>query len=90
LRAFISYKAQRVCVSVGFVDPAYTSQRCSACGHAERRNRKSQAEFCCVVCQFATSADYNAALNIEWAAVNRPLMSNPAPGLRVEAQAQAL
>jgi IS605 OrfB family transposase len=78
LRAFIGYKAQRAGVPVTFVDPAYTSQRCSACGHTERRNRKSQAEFCCVVCQFATSADYNAALNIERAAVNRPMVSAPA------------
>ena len=77
LRAFIGYKAQRAGVAVSFVDPAYTSQRCSACGHTERRNRKSQAEFCCVVCQFASPADYNAAINIEWAAVNQPMVSNP-------------
>lgn len=87
LRAFISYKAQRAGVTVSLIDPAYTSQRCSACGHTERRNRKSQAEFCCVVCQFASPADYNAAINIEWAAVNRPMVSNPAPGVRVETQA---
>jgi IS605 OrfB family transposase len=90
LRACISYKAQRAGVQVDLIDPAYTSQRCSACGHTERRNRKSQAEFCCVVCQFASPADYNAAINIAWAAVNRPLVSNPTPGVRVEAQAQAL
>jgi IS605 OrfB family transposase len=90
LRAFIGYKAQRSGVTVSFVDPAYTSQRCSACGHTERRNRKSQAEFCCVVCQFASPADYNAAINIEWAAVNRPMVSNLCPVHRVEAQAQAL
>jgi putative transposase len=70
LRQFVSYKA---------VDPRHTSQRCSACGHTERANRRSQAEFCCVVCQFATSADYNAAINIERAAVNQPMVSNPAP-----------
>jgi putative transposase len=90
LRGFIGYKAQRSGVTVSFVDPAYTSQRCSACGHTERRNRKSQAEFCCVACQFACSADYNAAINIEWAAVNRPMVSNPTLGVRVEAQVQVL
>jgi putative transposase len=90
LRAFIGYKAQRAGVTVSCVDPAYTSQRCSACGHTERRNRKSQAEFCCVVCQFASPADYNAAINIERAAVNRPMVSNPRLVRRVEAQAQAL
>jgi putative transposase len=90
LRAFISYKAQLTGVTVSFVDPAYTSQQCSACGHTERRNRKSQAEFCCVVWQFASPADYNAAINIERASVNRPMVSNLTLGVRVEAQAQAL
>jgi IS605 OrfB family transposase len=90
LRAYISYKAQRVGVPVVCVDPAYTSQRCSACGHTERRNRKSQAEFCCVVCHHQLPADYNAAVNIERAAVNRPMVSNPRLARRVEAQAQAL
>jgi putative transposase len=88
LRAFIGYKAQRRGVTVSFVDPANTSQRCSACGHTERRNRKRQAEFCCVVCHYQLPADYNAAINIEWAAVNRPMVSNPCPAHRIEAQAQ--
>jgi IS605 OrfB family transposase len=79
LRAFIGYKAEKAGVRVELIDPAYTSQRCSACGHTERRNRKSQAQFCCVVCGHASSADYNAAINIEWAAVNRPMVSNPTP-----------
>jgi IS605 OrfB family transposase len=83
LRQFVSYKAQRTGVHVVEVDPRYTSQRCSACGHTERANRKTQSQFCCVVCQFASPADYNAAINIERAAVNRPMVSN----LRIEAQA---
>jgi IS605 OrfB family transposase len=87
LRAFISYKAQRAGVRVELIDRAYTSQRCSACGHTERRNRNSQAAFCCVVCHHQLPADHNAAINIEWAAVNRPMVSNPTPGVWVEAQA---
>jgi len=75
LRQFISYKAQLAGVPVSFVDPAYTSQRCSACGHTEHRNRKSQAEFCCVMCGHRAHADCNAALNISWAAVIRPIVS---------------
>jgi IS605 OrfB family transposase len=90
LRRFIGYKAEKAGVAVSFVDPAYTSQRCSACGHIERRNRKSQAEFCCVVCHHQLPADHNAAINIEWAAVNRPIVSNPYHVCRVEAQAVAL
>ena len=46
------------------VSPAYTSQRCSACGHVAAESRKSQALFACVACTFACNADVNAAKNI--------------------------
>jgi putative transposase len=43
--------------------PAYTSQRCSACGHVAPENRESQA-FRCVACGRQAHADVNAASNI--------------------------
>jgi putative transposase len=43
--------------------PAYTSQRCSACGHVAPGNRENQA-FRCVACGHQAHADVNAALNI--------------------------
>jgi transposase len=46
------------------ISPAFTSQRCSACGHVAAESRKSQALFACVACNFACSADVNAARNI--------------------------
>jgi putative transposase len=46
------------------VPPAFTSQRCSACGHTARESRESQAAFRCVACGFACNADVNAARNI--------------------------
>jgi transposase len=46
------------------INPAYTSQRCSACGHIAADSRKSQALFACVACSFACNADVNAAINI--------------------------
>jgi putative transposase len=46
------------------ISPAYTSQRCSACGHIAAESRKSQALFACVACSFACNADVNAARNI--------------------------
>ena len=47
------------------VPAAYTSQRCSACGHIAPENRKSQAVFACVACKAGPcNADVNAACNI--------------------------
>jgi putative transposase len=64
LRAFIVYKAVLAGVPVVLVDPAYTSQTCSHCGHCEKANRRSQAKFLCVACGFSAHADLNAAGNI--------------------------
>jgi putative transposase len=50
---------------VEFVPPAYTSRRCSHCGHVAPENRKSQAVFQCVACGAGPcNADVNAARNI--------------------------
>jgi putative transposase len=46
------------------INPAFTSQRCSACGHVASESRKSQAVFACTACRFACNADVNAARNI--------------------------
>jgi IS605 OrfB family transposase len=65
LGAFLAYKAARAGVPLVHVDPAYTSQRCTRCGHIDRRNRTSQAEFVCRDCGFiAEHADILGADNI--------------------------
>jgi len=46
------------------ISPAFTSQRCSACGRVDRGSRESQAVFRCTACGFAANADVNAAINI--------------------------
>lgn len=46
------------------VPAAYTSQRCSACGHVDANSRESQARFVCTACGYAENADVNAAKNI--------------------------
>jgi putative transposase len=47
------------------IPAAYTSQRCSACGHIAPENRKSQAVFECQACNAGRcNADVNAARNI--------------------------
>ena len=50
---------------VFMVNPAYTSQRCSRCGHIAQESRESQAEFRCVVCGFECNADTNGAINVK-------------------------
>jgi IS605 OrfB family transposase len=63
LRRFTVYKAHLAGVPVEFIDPAYTSQTCHECGHRERSNRRSQAEFHCQACGHEAHADVNAARN---------------------------
>jgi len=46
------------------VDPKYTSQTCSSCGHVAKENRLTQANFSCVECGFSENADINASRNI--------------------------
>jgi len=64
LGSFIVYKAKRVGVPVVFIDPAYTSQQCFSCKHIDKRNRKTQSDFCCTGCGFVDHADRNASNNI--------------------------
>lgn len=65
LRGFLEYKAETKGCHVVGVDPRYTSQRCSQCGHVHRSNRKSQSRFKCQACGFELNADLNAARNIK-------------------------
>lgn len=60
----LEYKGTLAGVPVVRVPAAYTSQRCSACGHTAPENRESQAVFRCRSCGYFDNADANAALNI--------------------------
>ncbi|MFF4572071.1 RNA-guided endonuclease InsQ/TnpB family protein [Streptomyces sp. NPDC001410] len=85
LGRFIAYKAKRAGIPVIHVDPAYTSQRCSWCGHIDKANRPSQELFICWSCGIVAHADHNAARNIAslakviWGAVNRPHAAQSSP-----------
>jgi putative transposase len=72
------------------ISPAYTSQRCSACGHVAGENRKSQAVFACTACGYDCNADVNAARNIAaghavtargGSPLGRPVNREPQPAL---------
>ena len=60
----IKYKAEMKNVQVREINPAFTSQRCNACGHISRNNRKSQSDFHCENCDHTENADLNASKNI--------------------------
>lgn len=64
LKEFLVYKGLLKGVKVEFVDPRYTSQKCSRCGYIDKRNRKTQSDFVCRDCGFKHNADLNAAKNI--------------------------
>jgi len=59
----VEYKVESTELFVDFVNPAYTSQRCSHCGFTHEDNRDDKA-FACQPCGYEVNADYNAAKNI--------------------------
>jgi IS605 OrfB family transposase len=60
---FLEYKLEEKGKSVVFINPAYTSQDCSCCGHRDKLSR-TKSLFKCTVCSYAAHSDINAAKNI--------------------------
>ena len=63
LEQMIVAKAEEAGRAVVRVDPRFSSQECSHCGHVARESRRRR-RFACVACGFACHADVNAALVI--------------------------
>lgn len=63
LQEYIEQKAAQHGINVLYVNPKYTSQTCSKCGHREPANRDG-GYFHCQKCGYKANADFNAALNI--------------------------
>ena len=72
LGAFLTYKARLAGVPVISVDPRNTSRTCPACGHVDKANRKSQADFLCIQCRCAGNADHFAAVEIARRGASKP------------------
>lgn len=48
----IKQKAEEFGIKVNLINPQYTSQRCSQCGHIDKNNRPDQATFICTACGY--------------------------------------
>ncbi len=62
-RHCLQYKAEEAGIGFKPVNPKYTSQDCSACGHREKKSL-SQRVHHCKKCGYTTDRDHNAAINI--------------------------
>lgn len=60
----LGYKLEERGGTLVKVNPAFTSQECSACGAIDKASRESQASYACRSCGFTEHADTNAAINI--------------------------
>jgi len=60
----LKWQAQKLGADYKAINPRYTSQRCSGCGHIDAANRPDQKTFQCVRCHRKENADRNAARNI--------------------------
>lgn len=58
------YKAEGAGREIIFVNPSYTSKKCSNCGHVVKDLKLSDRIFFCSVCGWKSDRDYNASLNI--------------------------
>ena len=72
IRRQLDYKCRWYGSEFLTVNPAFTSQRCSECGHTEAGNRPCQAVFRCLKCGHHENADHNAAKNIMAAGIGLP------------------
>lgn len=61
-QTFLEYKCWDHGIRVAYVDPRYTSQKCSNCGKVEKTNRQGSRYRCS--CGYSANADINAARNI--------------------------
>ena len=77
LQQKIENKAKEEGIQVKKINPRFTSQRCSRCGHIDRANRPGQAEFKCTKCGFSANADYNASQNISIKGIDKIIAKTP-------------
>ena len=60
----LEYKLKRNGGKLIKVNPKYSSQTCPECGYISKENRKTQARFKCIKCEYCGKADYVASVNL--------------------------
>jgi IS605 OrfB family transposase len=74
----IEYKAAEYGIRIVSVNPAFTSQTCSTCGHQSSTNRDSETGwFACNECGYEVDGDYNAAKNVGFRLLALPSGKRP-------------
>ena len=86
LRRQLEYKTQWQGGLLVPVPPQNTSRKCPECGHLSAENRKSQAKFVCVECEFSANADFVGAVNIREAGLASLACSQPSSDERASCQ----
>lgn len=64
LRAKLKDLKERFGITFADVNPAYSSQTCSCCGHVSKTNRKAQDRFACGACGKIIHVDVNGSRNL--------------------------
>ena len=87
LEQFLTYKAQTFGMEINKIDPKYTSQGCSSCGHTEPANRHKH-RFLCKACGYELHADLNASRNIRMRGIlaRQVLCQDGVPSITPEAR----
>jgi IS605 OrfB family transposase len=63
LAQFLEYKSEAICKRVIYIDPRFSSQKCSKCGDIHKGNRKGNS-YHCKACGYEIHSDLNASYNI--------------------------
>ena len=79
LRRQLEYKTQWQGGLLVPVPAQNTSRKCPECGHVSAENRKSQAKFVCLSCEFSANADFVGAVNIREAGLASLACSQSSP-----------
>ncbi len=70
LRGVLSQKAESAARTIAEINPSYTSQTCSECGHVAKKTLKERWHHC-PICGLSLDRDTNAAFNILKTAVGQ-------------------